>query len=88
MREVEELCDYVVIMRQGHVVAIGTPAELARAYGCRGLEGAFMRASRGIEPSQEASEHRFDRTSAARGDSIGAAATHHAQERSDGHDQA
>jgi len=80
MREVEELCDYVVIMRYGRVVAIGTPAELARAYGCRGLEDAFMQASRGIDPSQEASEHRFDRA-VAPGDSLGA------QEPSDGPDQ-
>jgi ABC-2 type transport system ATP-binding protein len=81
MREVEELCDYVVIMRHGRVVAIGTPAELARAYGCRGLEDAFMQASRGIAPSQEAGEHRFDRA-VAPGDSLGA------QEPCDGPDQA
>jgi ABC-2 type transport system ATP-binding protein len=80
MREVEELCDYVVIMRHGRVVAIGTPAELARAYGCRGLEDAFMQASRGIAPSQEAGEHQFDRA-VAPGDSLGA------QEPSDGPDQ-
>jgi ABC-2 type transport system ATP-binding protein len=88
MREVEELCDYVVIMRHGRVVAIGTPAELARAYGCRGLEDAFMQASRGIDPSQEASEHRFDRAVAPGGDSLGAAAKRHTQEPSDGPDQA
>ena len=88
MREVEELCDYVVIMRHGRVVAIGTPAELARAYGCRGLEDAFMQASRGIDPSQEASEHRFDGAVAPGGDLLGAAAKRHAQEPSDGRDQA
>jgi ABC-2 type transport system ATP-binding protein len=86
MREVEELCDYVVIMRQGRIVAIGTPAEIIRAYGCRGLEAAFMRASRGIEPSQETSEDRFDRA-APGGNSIGVAVGHRAQESSDGRDQ-
>jgi ABC-2 type transport system ATP-binding protein len=87
MQEVEQLCDYVVIMRHGRVVAIGTPAELTRAYGCRGLEGAFIRASRGIEPSQLPSEHRLNRAAALGGDSNLAASGHHSKGLSDGHDQ-
>jgi ABC-2 type transport system ATP-binding protein len=87
MKEVVQLCDYVVIMRHGRVVAIGTPAEITRAYGCRGLEGAFMRASRGIEPSQVPSEPRSDRAAAPGGDSIRAATGPHAKELSHGHDQ-
>jgi ABC-2 type transport system ATP-binding protein len=88
MREVDELCDYVVIMRHGRVAAIGTPAEIIQAYGCRGLEDAFIRASRGNEPSREASESRFDRTATAGGDSIEVAAGYRAQELSHDHNQA
>jgi ABC-2 type transport system ATP-binding protein len=87
MQEVEQLCDYVVIMRHGRVVAIGTPAEITRAYGCRGLEGAFMRASRGAEPSQEAGEHQFDQSPAPSADSIRTAFGYRPQEASHGHGQ-
>jgi ABC-2 type transport system ATP-binding protein len=46
MNEVEQLCDYVVIMSYGRVVAIGTPEELIRLYECRGLQEVFFRATR------------------------------------------
>jgi ABC-2 type transport system ATP-binding protein len=84
MQEVEQLCDYVVIMRQGRVVAIGTPAEITRGYGCRSLEAAFMRASRGLEPSRGASEPQFDQTPPG-GDSVRTAVGH--QEAYHDHDQ-
>ncbi len=87
MQEVEQLCDYVVIMRHGRVVAIGTPADITRAYGCRGLEAAFMRASRGLEPSREASEPSFDHSPAPGAASVRTAVGHRTQEASHGPDQ-
>jgi ABC-2 type transport system ATP-binding protein len=41
MGEVEELCDFVVIMSYGSVVEIGTPEELIRRYECEGLGEVF-----------------------------------------------
>ena len=49
MREVEEMCDYVAIMRFGRVVAIGTPEELVWDYACDTLEEVFVRVARGGE---------------------------------------
>jgi ABC-2 type transport system ATP-binding protein len=49
MREVEEMCDYVAIMRFGRVVAIGTPEELVWDYACDTLEEVFVRVARGEE---------------------------------------
>jgi ABC-2 type transport system ATP-binding protein len=56
MVEVEQLCDYVVIMSYGRVVAIGTPQELIRLYNCRGLQEVFLHTSRGGEPLPEGVE--------------------------------
>ncbi len=45
MQEVEALCDKVVVIGKGRVLANGTPAELRRATGADDLEDAFMAAT-------------------------------------------
>jgi sodium transport system ATP-binding protein len=44
LQEVAYLCDRVVIIAAGRVVAAGTPDELRAATGCANLEDAFVRA--------------------------------------------
>jgi sodium transport system ATP-binding protein len=43
MQEVAALCDEIVIVARGEVVASGTPATLREAAGCEDLEEAFVR---------------------------------------------
>jgi ABC-2 type transport system ATP-binding protein len=42
MSEVERLCERVVFLSQGHVVADGTPEQVASTYGRGDLEGVFL----------------------------------------------
>jgi len=42
MREVEILCERVVILARGRIAADGTPADIARQFGTEDLEGAFL----------------------------------------------
>ena len=42
MQEVAALCDRIVVIAQGRVVASGTPEELRRQTGCANLEDAFV----------------------------------------------
>jgi ABC-2 type transport system ATP-binding protein len=42
MVEVERLCERVVFLSRGRVVANGTPVEIARRFGHDGLEGVFL----------------------------------------------
>ena len=42
MVEVERLCERVVFLSKGRVVADGTPAETARRFGRDGLEDVFL----------------------------------------------
>jgi ABC-2 type transport system ATP-binding protein len=42
MTEVEQLCDFVVIMSRGRVVAMGRPQELAERFKCRDLDEVFI----------------------------------------------
>ena len=44
MQEVSHLCDRVVVIARGQVVAEGTPDELRRATGKASLEDAFVAA--------------------------------------------
>ena len=44
MQEVGNLCDRIVVIARGRVVAAGTPHELRAATGCENLEDAFVRA--------------------------------------------
>jgi len=46
MREVEEMCDRIVFIHHGRVVAAGTPDEISSKYGAEDLEGAFLRVTR------------------------------------------
>lgn len=53
MREVEELCERVVLMSLGRIVADGSPAEIATQFDVDDLEGAFLAVAaelRGIRP--------------------------------------
>lgn len=43
MDEVEFLCDRIAIMKEGKIVASGTPAELVADNGAKSLEEAFLR---------------------------------------------
>ena len=42
MREVEILCERVVILARGRIAADGSPAEIAQQFGTEDLEGAFL----------------------------------------------
>jgi ABC-2 type transport system ATP-binding protein len=42
MREVETLCERVVMLSRGRIAADGTPAEIAEQFGVDDLEGAFL----------------------------------------------
>jgi ABC-type multidrug transport system ATPase subunit len=42
MEEAERICDRLVIMDRGRIVAEGPPAELLRRYGHDSLEGVFL----------------------------------------------
>jgi ABC-2 type transport system ATP-binding protein len=46
MYEVERLCDWVMIMREGRIVDRGTPAELIDRYGRKTLEEVFLEIAR------------------------------------------
>ena len=42
MGEVERVCDRVVFLSQGRIVADGTPDDIAEHYGHGDLEGVFL----------------------------------------------
>ena len=42
MAEVEQLCDFVVIMSSGRIVAMGRPRELTERFQCRDLDEVFI----------------------------------------------
>lgn len=50
MQEVAALCDDIVIIAQGRVVAQGTPERILAALGTTDLEEAFVRAAAAAEP--------------------------------------
>jgi ABC-2 type transport system ATP-binding protein len=49
MSEVERMCDQVIMLRQGQIVASGAPRELMHRYGRRDMEAVFLDIARGIE---------------------------------------
>ena len=51
MSEVERLCDQIIMLRSGRVVATGTPHELIHRYGRKDMEEVFLDVARGIETS-------------------------------------
>jgi sodium transport system ATP-binding protein len=56
MAEVEALCDRLVVIAEGRVVAEGTPAELRQMTGQRDLEEVFLRAVAGGERAETMAE--------------------------------
>jgi sodium transport system ATP-binding protein len=42
MQEVSAVCDRIVVLNRGRVVAVGTPADLLASSGCATLEDAFV----------------------------------------------
>ena len=44
MHEVSELCDHIVVIARGVIVASGSPTELRESTGCEDLEDAFVAA--------------------------------------------
>ena len=42
MTDVEQVCERVLFLSQGRVVADGTPASIAASYGRGDLEGVFL----------------------------------------------
>ena len=56
MAEVERLCDRVVFMQSGRVVADGTPRGLLERFGRDDLEAVFLDVVRGGMPGREAAQ--------------------------------
>ncbi len=46
MLEIERMCDHVIVLKRGRVVAVGSPGELLRKYGRNTLEDVFLEISR------------------------------------------
>jgi ABC-2 type transport system ATP-binding protein len=53
MSEVERLCDRVVFLSHGRVVADGSPTEVATRFGREGLEDVFLHLAGGVEGPEE-----------------------------------
>ncbi|MBI3328547.1 MAG: ABC transporter ATP-binding protein [Nitrospinae bacterium] len=49
MRDIEEVCDRVLFIQKGHLIAEGTPAQVVAAYGTQTLEEVFIRIARSGE---------------------------------------
>ena len=47
MREMEQMCDRILFLHQGRIIAAGTPREVLSAYGEEDLEALFLRIARG-----------------------------------------
>lgn len=60
MKEVERLCDNVLMMKRGHIVDRGTPAALVARYGRRDLEEVFLDVARGTSAAAPAPAHHPD----------------------------
>jgi ABC-2 type transport system ATP-binding protein len=52
MSEVERLCDQVIMLRRGGIVATGAPHELIHRYGRRDMEEVFLDIARGIQSGE------------------------------------
>jgi len=52
MSEVERLCDQVIMLRAGRVVATGAPRELIHRYGRKDMEEVFLDIARGIQSGE------------------------------------
>lgn len=47
MRDIEEVCDRVIFLHKGRIVAEGTPAEIVKRFEEHSLENVFIRIARG-----------------------------------------
>jgi sodium transport system ATP-binding protein len=56
MQEVAALCDDIVIIAQGRVIASGSPEQILAATGAKDLEEAFVRAT-GVPVDQRDDQH-------------------------------
>ncbi|HQA27085.1 MAG TPA: dihydroxy-acid dehydratase, partial [Candidatus Competibacteraceae bacterium] len=52
MSEVERLCNQVIMLRAGQVVASGAPSELIHRYGRKDMEEVFLDIARGIRSGE------------------------------------
>jgi ABC-2 type transport system ATP-binding protein len=52
MSEVERLCDQVIMLRAGGIVATGAPRELIHRYGRKDMEEVFLDIARGIQSGE------------------------------------
>jgi ABC-2 type transport system ATP-binding protein len=52
MREMEEICDRILFLHRGRILASGTPAEVVGYFRGRNLEDAFLRVTRGVEAGE------------------------------------
>lgn len=52
MSEVERLCDQVIMLRAGRIVATGAPRELIHRYGRKDMEEVFLDIARGIQSGE------------------------------------
>ena len=52
MSEVERLCNQVIMLRAGQIVATGAPRELIHRYGRKDMEEVFLDIARGIQSGE------------------------------------
>jgi ABC-2 type transport system ATP-binding protein len=60
MKEVERLCDNVLMMKRGKIVDRGTPADLVKRYGRKDMEEVFLDVARGTSATSATSLHHPD----------------------------
>lgn len=56
MREVEKMCDHVLMMKKGRIVDQGRPADLTAKYGQRDMEEVFLHLARRDEGAEHVME--------------------------------
>ncbi|MDP2205212.1 MAG: ABC transporter ATP-binding protein [Alphaproteobacteria bacterium] len=60
MKEVERLCDNVLMMKRGKIVDRGTPADLVKRYGRKDMEEVFLDVARGTSALSAPPAHHPD----------------------------
>jgi ABC-2 type transport system ATP-binding protein len=51
MQEMEEMCDRILFLNKGRLIAAGTPQEILKRFGKENLEEVFLKVAREKEPS-------------------------------------
>jgi ABC-2 type transport system ATP-binding protein len=54
MRDVEEICDRVLFLHKGRIIAQGTPREVVEKFEQKSLEDVFIRVARGGDLTENA----------------------------------